>query len=317
GYDVFQSSTEACDATATLVGTAEGETTVTFEDDATAFGTEVFYCVAARDVHGNRSGVTPSASANPAILAAVKVVLEGAYDSGLPGGALMRTDLEDVLPLAHPFAGAPWNHTGTEAIDATDGDGNGRPDVLDDHAVVDWVLVGVRSATTASDAGRAAALLLSDGTLLDPATGEPYASVKPATAGAYHVVVYHRSHLSAMSVFAVGLAGDGPNAAFDFSLSPSLVFGGGVKELVPTVYGLYAGDGDGDGSVLAPDRQSVWLPLVGQVGYLVGDFNLDGSVLADDRQVLWLPNVGVQSTVPGAASLGPSDLPPSPPDANR
>ncbi|MEM1057553.1 MAG: VCBS repeat-containing protein, partial [Bacteroidota bacterium] len=39
GYDVFQSSTEACDATATLVGTAEGETTVTFEDDATAFGT--------------------------------------------------------------------------------------------------------------------------------------------------------------------------------------------------------------------------------------------------------------------------------------
>jgi hypothetical protein len=66
-------------------------------------------------------------------------------------------------------------------------------------------------------------------------------------------------------------------------------------------FGLLAGDGNADGSILAPDRQSVWLPQVGQTGYLQGDFNLDGSVLADDRQTLWAPNVGRQSNVPGAS----------------
>ncbi|MEM1057548.1 MAG: hypothetical protein AAGI52_18680, partial [Bacteroidota bacterium] len=305
GYDVFQSSTEACDATATLVGTAEGETTVTFEDDATAFGTEVFYCVAARDVHGNRSGVTPSASANPAILAAVKVVLEGAYDSGLPGGALMRTDIEDVLPLSQPFSGAPWSYSGTEVLDVTDvSPANGRPDLLDQNDVVDWVLVGVRNSATAPDAARAAALLLSDGTLLDPATGEPYASVKPAAPGGYFVSVYHRSHLAAMTALSITLGLDAPNLTYDLSASPAFVFGTNpVAQLSTNVYGLFSGDGDGDGSVLASDQQAVWLPAVGQVGYLLGDFNLDGSVLANDQQVLWLPNVGVQSAVPGAFSL--------------
>ncbi|MEL6614948.1 MAG: hypothetical protein AAFQ43_04385, partial [Bacteroidota bacterium] len=76
-----------------------------------------------------------------------------------------------------------------------------------------------------------------------------------------------------------------------------------VSLLAGGVVGLWAGDGDGDGSILAPDQQSVWLPSVGQTGYLPGDFNLDGSVLANDQQVLWLPNVGVQSAVPGASSL--------------
>ncbi|MEL6616466.1 MAG: integrin alpha, partial [Bacteroidota bacterium] len=201
GYAVYRSADATCDATDTPLATVpdDGGATVAFEDDATAFGTDVWYCAAAADVHSNLSAFTPEASANPAVLAAVKVVLQGAYASGLPGGALMRTDIEDELPLVHPFGGAPWRYRGPEALDPTDvSPANGRPDVLDQNEVVDWVLVGVRSTATRADEGRAAALLLADGTLLDPATGEPYASVKPVATGAYHVVVYHRSHLAAM-----------------------------------------------------------------------------------------------------------------------
>jgi hypothetical protein len=94
-----------------------------------------------------------------------------------------------------------------------------------------------------------------------------------------------------------------PGAPLDLSASAASVYGAqGVKQLAAGVFALYAGDGDGDGAVLSTDRQAVWLPQVGQTGYLAGDFSLDGSVLADDRQGLWTPNVGVQSAVPGAVA---------------
>jgi hypothetical protein len=76
----------------------------------------------------------------------------------------------------------------------------------------------------------------------------------------------------------------------------------GAAALGGGLFGLFGGDGTGDAAILADDRQAVWLPAVGQTGYLNGDFNLDGEVLADDRQAIWLPNVGAQSTVPSGGS---------------
>jgi hypothetical protein len=302
GYAVYRSADNTCDPADPFVGLATDLLAPALDDDATSFGSDVWYCATARDVHGNESAFVGAASANPAVLAAVKVVLQGAYQAGLPGGALMRTDLEDFLPIAQPYAAAPWSYAGTEAIPATDADDNGRPDLLDAHAVVDWVLVEIRTSPTDAAPTRAAALLLADGTLLDPATASSSARVRPAAPGAYHVAITHRSHLAAMSVFSIGLSSVTANAAFDFTLSPSLVYGSNaVAPLGGGVYGLYAGDGDGSGSVLAGDRQTVWLPQVGQTGYLPGDFNLSGTVLADDRQTLWAPNVGRQSAVPGAS----------------
>jgi hypothetical protein len=105
-----------------------------------------------------------------------------------------------------------------------------------------------------------------------------------------------------MTAFSIGLSGAAPASAYDLSASPVFVYGtNAVAPLGAGLYGLYAGDGDGSGSVLANDRQAVWLPQVGQTGYLAGDFNLSGSVLADDRQTVWAPNVGRQSAVPGAS----------------
>jgi len=305
GYAVFRSADDICDPADPLVGLATDLLAPSLEDDATDFGTDVWYCTAARDVHGNDSPRVGPATANPAVLAAVKVVLQGAYAPGLPGGALMRADLEDVLPLAQPYGSAPWNYAGSEAIPATDvSPANGRPDLLDAYDVVDWVLVEVRPTPTAPTTLRAAALLLADGTLLDPTSGLAAARARPAAPGAYYVVVYHRSHLAAMSVFAIGLSTT-PTAAFDFTLSSSLAYGtGGVGLLAPGLYGVWAGDADGDGVVDVSDRTTVWRPQAGGEGYLSGDLDLDGAVLADDRQRLWLPNVGRTTQVPGA-SLAP------------
>ncbi|CAN5516551.1 hypothetical protein BH23BAC4_BH23BAC4_07970 [soil metagenome] len=166
GYRVTRSADATCDASDVEVGIAldTGSANALLEDNATLFGTDVWYCATAIDVHGNESAYVGAVSANPAVLAALKVVLQGAYQSGLPGGALMRTDIEDTLPLIQPYAVAPWSYSGGEAIDPTDtAPANGRPDVLDNNAVVDWVLVEIRSSPSATDGKRAAALLLADG----------------------------------------------------------------------------------------------------------------------------------------------------------
>jgi hypothetical protein len=240
-----------------------------------------------------------------------RVILEGAAEAGLANGALMRTDLEDHLPLAQPYGAAPWSYAGAEAIPATDANSNGRPDLLDQHAVVDWVLVSLRAVPTGPDLHRAAALLLADGTLLDPGSAEPVARTA-APAGLYYVVLSHRTHLAAMGAAPVALVRAQPGPTVDLTASATAAYGAqGLKPLAPGLFALYAGDGNGDGAVLSTDRQTIWLPQVGQTGYLTGDFSLDGSVLADDRQSLWTPNVGVQTAVPAPSSAAPVP-PPSP-----
>jgi len=308
GYAVFRSADDTCDAADPFVGLATDPLAPSLEDDATPFGTDVWYCTAARDVHGNDSPRVGPATANPAVLAAVKVVLQGAYAPGLPGGALMRADLEDVLPMTQPYGSAPWNYAGSEAIPATDvSPANGRPDLLDAYDVVDWVLVSLRSTATGADVARAAALLLADGTLLDPTSGAALARARPASAGTYHIVVRHRNHLAAMTAFAVSLSSAAPSV-YDMSVIPSFVYGTNpVGLLAPGVYGFWSGDADGNGVIGAPDRTAVWLPQVGGEGYLGADLDLDGRVLADDRQRVWQPNVGRTTQVPGASFAPPSD----------
>ncbi|MEL6617114.1 MAG: hypothetical protein AAFQ43_15335 [Bacteroidota bacterium] len=161
---------------------------------------------------------------------------------------------------------------------------------------MDWVLVELRASPEAASDARFAALLLADGTLLAPdGSGAPTAS--GLAPGAYHVIVRHRNHLDAMSLAPVTL-GSGP---VDLSASGAVWGTGAVVDLGGGVFGLTAGDGDGDGTVLATDQQVIWLPAVGAAGYSPADLTLDGSVLADDSQTLIVPNIGRQSGVPGTA----------------
>jgi len=63
---------------------------------------------------------------------------------------------------------------------------------------------------------------------------------------------------------------------------------------------MYAADGNADGQVSNFDLFFIWMPQVGQQGYLSGDYDLNSQVQNFDLFFRWMPNVGAGSTVPGA-----------------
>ncbi|MEL6615519.1 MAG: hypothetical protein AAFQ43_07265, partial [Bacteroidota bacterium] len=232
----------------------------------------------------------------PDLAVGVRALLQGAYSTaptvdGTPDP--MRTVLaaSGAIPLDQPydnafFDGLPAECDVTGVLMAVPAD------------VVDWVVVALREEPAGPDLVCQPALLREDGIVLG-LNGAPGLTFLAMAPGDYHVVVYHRNHLAAMPATPAALSETNTNV----DLAGAAHYGGGGLLVEPGLRALRSGDGDGDGSVLAPDQQTVWLPSVGQTGYLRSDFNLDGSVLADDQQVFWLPNVGLQSGVPGASSL--------------
>ena len=64
------------------------------------------------------------------------------------------------------------------------------------------------------------------------------------------------------------------------------------------MWGMVGGDGNADGQVDNIDKNEVWLPQVGNAGYLAGDFNLDSQVNNQDKVDIWSPNVGRSTQIP-------------------
>lgn len=215
----------------------------------------------------------------------LKLWMEGPYSS-----AAMQTGLNagNLLPLNQPFNNAPWNYSGAEsAADIPDG-------------IVDWVLVELRSDTTAASIVAArAAWLQSNGSVLDIDGVTPLTFDVPHDN--YYVVVHHRNHLSIMSATALPLNEASP--LYDFTTAQSQAYGANpMKELEPGVFGMYAGDADADGSIDAADRDSGWRAQNGtewEYGKS-GDFNLDGGIDASDLNLYWRPNLGKTTRVPAA-----------------
>ena len=213
----------------------------------------------------------------------VRLLLEGPYAGGSMATALQA---DGFLPANQPYSAAPWNYDGDEAADLTS-----IPDV------VDWVLLELRTAPDAAPAARRAALLLSDGSVvdLDGASPVAFADLPP---GAYRVVVRHRNHLAVMSAEPVSF--DGGSAAYDFTAALSQAYSSGAPALVDLGggdWGLVAGDADGDGRVAAPDNVA-WLGANGSApGYLGADLDLSGRIGAPDN-VEWLGANGSVTQVP-------------------
>lgn len=87
----------------------------------------------------------------------LNVFLEGPFNAGK-----MNTDLNkaDQIPLSQPYNVAPWNYNGNESVSE-----------IPNGAVVDWVLVDIRTADSAGAAtsetifGKKAAFLMNDGSI--------------------------------------------------------------------------------------------------------------------------------------------------------
>ncbi|MCK6623353.1 MAG: hypothetical protein L6Q94_22935, partial [Calditrichia bacterium] len=232
---------------------------------------------------GNKSVTAIFEELAPLVVRA-KIFLGGAYHGGS-----MNTILNDNgwLPLSQPYNRSPWNYAGAEAVDSLPA------------AVVDWVLVGLRISPETSDEAARAALLASDGTLLDT-NGVAGVTFEGVEYGDYYIVVYHRNHLAVMSAAAQSL--NGASSEYDFTIALDRAYGiNPMKELGTGAYGMFCGDGNSDGVVNEADKESVWRAENATTWSYdkFGDFNLDGGIDVLDLNYCWRANAGAMSGVPG------------------
>ena len=227
---------------------------------------------------------------------ALTMFLEGPYaGSGAMSNTLNTAGYLDSGAQSHPYGSAPWNYGGSDIV---------PPGFFAlNPQYVDWVYVRLYtgdingSLTMVADT---VGVLDADGSVALP-SGAPLQMDLPGP-GTYYVAVYHRNHIgviaeSELTVTTYGLY-FAPSVRFDIL---SNVFGTDpVKDLGDGRFGLYAGDADADGQVIASDFNA-WLTdtKAGATGYLAADFNMDGQVNAADFNI-WLAN-----TKAGAASQIP------------
>jgi len=215
------------------------------------------------------------------------VLLEGPYN-----GYDMDTHLNSLLPLAQPFNSSPWNYPGSETVAS-----------IPSTDIVEWVLVELRDAsspdqaTGATTIGRQAGFLMSDGQVVT-IDEDPIMSFATSITDGLFVVVYQRNHIAVISNTA--LTASGGVYTYDFSTGENQAYGGidGHGEIAVDVWGMYAGDGDANGTVEINDKNVIWSNEAATKGYLNGDFNMDVQVDNKDKNDNWLPNGGKGSQVP-------------------
>ncbi len=211
-----------------------------------------------------------------------KIFLQGPFD-----GDSMRTDLRSNhdIPSVQSYQVAPWNYPGREIAQYAAVD------------MVDWVLVQLRSGTdSVSTVATRAAILRKDGQIVDTDGFSPV-SFSGIAEGDYYVVIRHRNHLSVMSANPLHLSEN--SALYDFTAAADRAYGSNAQiELNTNVFGLYAGDANGNGQIQNTDKNDYWKSEVGQSGYKASDFNMNGQVQNDDKNDFWKNNVGKGTQVP-------------------
>lgn len=206
----------------------------------------------------------------------VKIFLEGPYNVANHN---MNDFINNIIPLTSPYSA------------------DARTTSNKPSTAVDWVLVQLRDKTTASSVITSrSAFLNSDGNIIDD-NSTPGISM-PAPAGVYYIVVKHRNHLAVMSANKVTL----PNiTSYDFTISDTSYFGANGAKLLETtpsnVWGMIAGDANGDGQITGNDFNIFNLKFVNAAtGYESADFNLDGQVTGTDFNLFNLNFVTARSS---------------------
>ncbi|MFU8844604.1 MAG: cohesin domain-containing protein [Bacteroidales bacterium] len=228
-------------------------------------------------------------SVNAGIRIGLKLFLEGPFMGGEMSTQLNNLDL---IPNDQPYSGTPWNYTGTEYATAIPAD------------AVDWVLIELRettgdasTATSNKVVARQAGLLMKNGQVKQP-DGNQNLYFGFAPVANLFVVVYHRNHLAVITATAVSFFNG--LGYYDLSSGALQVLGGadGHKELTPGIWGMIAGDSDGDGLIDDADKMDYWSPNAGTNGYLSFDFSMDAEIKNQDKNDYWYWNLGSESQVP-------------------
>jgi hypothetical protein len=135
---------------------------------------------------------------------AVKAFLGGVYEDATDK-MHDKLRLANLIPNAQPYNGSQYSdfaYNGTETI------GAGVLAVTGDNAIVDWVLLELRSSSNpATIVARKAALIQRDGDVVSAADGISSVTFTGTSAGTYYVAIRHRNHLGAMTLGSLSLSG--------------------------------------------------------------------------------------------------------------
>lgn len=159
------------------------------------------------------------------------------------------------------------------------------PEVLavsGDDAIVDWVLVEIRSSDDSSEVlASLPALLQKDGDVV--ATDGLSPPVFGLDSGQYYIAVRHRNHLGVMTASPVNLSD-----TVDFTLPETSVFGSNSRKQFGSSMFFWEGDVNMDGVVKYTGENSDRDPILQEIGgvvptnsdggYLDTDVNMDGVV---------------------------------------
>jgi hypothetical protein len=219
----------------------------------------------------------------------LKAFLEGAFEN-----TEMTTHLKDLnlIPLSQPYNTSPWNYEGLETVATIPAD------------VVDWVLIDLREttgdATTATadkSIAKRAAFILKDGSIKD-IDGTNNLEFDVSVTSNLFVVIYHRNHLAIISANPLGIFNGMSNYNFTTGEFQALGGSAGHKQLTTGIWGMMAGNANGDGIINDADKQNYWNPNAGTRGYISSDFSMDSQIDNKDKNDYWYLNVGNESQVP-------------------
>jgi uncharacterized repeat protein (TIGR01451 family) len=231
--------------------------------------------------------------------------LGGAYDAL---ATQMRDDLrtQSLIPLVEPYTALGYVHSGAGGGETI------APALLNitgPTAIVDWVLLELRStATPATVLHSRAALLRRDGRITDKDGTSPVAFAAPV--GSYRIALLHRNHLGVLSAAPIALGSSA--TTWDLRTTATALFGTTPTSVTGSTRLLWPGDGNGNGVVKytgsGNDRDLVLTGIGGAVPtnvvsgvYSPLDINLDGQLrytgANNDRDVI-LQTIG--GTVPTA-----------------
>jgi len=224
----------------------------------------------------------------PVIHLELKVFLEGCF-----ANSEMNNQLNQLgqLPTDQPYNTYPWFYEGSEVL----------PSATD---MVDWILIELRetpggpeSALPETRIARKAAMLFKNGDVKD-ISGAADLTFDVTLNQNLYVLIWHRNHLAVMSAMPLML--DNGVYSYDFTYGENQIYGdtNGKKKIASGIWGMVAGDGNGDGQVNISDIYGAWYPKAGEKGYMNTDFNLDGESGNNDKNDLWYFNNGAASQVP-------------------
>lgn len=232
---------------------------------------------------------------------ALKGVLQGAV---IQGTTLMRDRLRqlNLIPLGQPYLSGGVVGTPAYTLPNTVANVVTNQNVLNisgNNAIVDWVLVELRSGSNPSVlVGAMPALIQVDGDVVSASDGTSPITFAGVTAGNYYVTLRHRNHLGIRSAQAVtlvsGLTTYDMTVPANIYVNPTLGTRPAYVDQTSGKAMLWACDTNGDGYVIFQGSNSDVDPIFSLIlfrqitnplsnfvvtAYTMSDVNLDGQVI--------------------------------------